>query len=150
MNAIERRGSLLPFALLVTAVYAAEVLTVRLALPRASRPGLLAAGVAFDLVAVVPAAYWAPRLRGRRPASRVMPVFLLSLVGAAAVLPATYRGLVPMVRLLAVPAELAIFALIVLRARRAFREAPAAGADAAERFRDAAIAARCPTAPRPR
>jgi hypothetical protein len=140
MNAIRRCSSLLSFALLATAVYAAEILTVRLAIPRAASPGLVAAAVAFDLIVVVPAAYWFLLLRGRQPASRVMPAFLLGLMGAAAVLPATYRGIVPVVRLLAAPAELAVFGMIVLRARRAFRQAPSAGADAAERFRDAAIA----------
>jgi hypothetical protein len=141
MNAIRRNSSLLSFALLVTAVYATEILTVRLAIPRSSSPGLLAAAVAFDLVVVVPGAYWFMRLRGRRPAARVMPVFLLSLMGAAAVLPATYRGMVPLVRLVAAPAELVLMGMIVLRARQAFRSAPAAGADAAERIREAAIAA---------
>ena len=140
MNAIRRSSSLLHFALLATAVYAAEILTVRLAIPRAPRPGLLAAAVAFDLIVVVPAAYWFLMLRRRQPVSRLMPVFLLSLMGAAAVLPATYRGIVPVVRLLAAPAELVIFGMIVVRARRAFRDAPAGLADAAERFRDAAVA----------
>ncbi|MDB4949874.1 MAG: hypothetical protein JWM27_2523 [Gemmatimonadetes bacterium] len=141
MHVIRRTGSVLPFALLATAVYVAEVLTVRMALPRSSSPGLMAAAVAFDLAVVLPAAFWFTFLRGRAPAWRIMPVLLLSLLGAAAVLPAAYRGVVPVLRFAAAPAELALVAMVVLRARRAFREAPEPGADAGERIRRASLAA---------
>jgi hypothetical protein len=136
MNAVRRSGSFLPFLALAASIYAAELILVRPAIPRVSRPGILVAALLVDLLVVIPAAYWFLCVRGRHSARRVMPVLLLSMAGAAAVLPETYRGVVPVIRLLAAPAELGIIAMVVVRARRTLREAPAGAADAAERIRD--------------
>lgn len=137
MAALRDRSSLVIFALLASAVYATEVLAVRLALSRVARPDLLAAAVAFDLVVVVPAAYWWLCVRARAPAWRVLPVVAASLAGAALVLPAGHDGVVRAVRWLAAPAELVVVWLVARRALRALRD-PTAADDVVERLRGAA------------
>jgi hypothetical protein len=139
MNAVRRSGSLHPFAVLAAGVYAADLFLVRPAIPHVSRPGLLVSAILIDLLVVVPAAYWWLCLRGRQSAARVVPVLMLSVAGAAAVLPVSWRGVGPALLLLALPAELGVVAMVVLRARKALRGAGAGDADAAERIRGAML-----------
>ncbi|HET6231658.1 MAG TPA: hypothetical protein VFE05_16410, partial [Longimicrobiaceae bacterium] len=141
MNALRQRSPLPLFGLLVSGVYAAEVLTVRLAFPRTSSPGLLALAVVFDLAVVVPAVYWHLFLRGRQPVAKVAPVLLLSLVGAAAVLPGGIRMLAPLLPYAAALAELLVVGLVARKLAASLRRSTQMPGDAADRIRRAAVEA---------
>jgi hypothetical protein len=116
------------FAVITAVIYATAVVVVS-RLPRVARPDVLAVAVLLDLVAVVPLAYFLIFLRGKKRVIGLTPVFLLSLAGAALVLPAEYRALLPRARLLALPAELALVAYLVWSVRWAFRKLETAGND---------------------
>lgn len=77
--------------------------------------------------------------QGSAPAARG-PYDLLSVLGARMVVPAAQRELLGILRILAVPAELATVALVVWRIRGAV-DSTAAGGDVAERIESAFLAA---------
>jgi hypothetical protein len=101
-------------------IYAVAVIAVY-HIPAALHPNVLATAVALDLVVIVPIIYFFLFLRGEKRAMGITPIFLISLVGAWLVLPANYRMIVPQIRKLALPAEIGIFAYLILRVRHMFR-----------------------------
>jgi hypothetical protein len=123
-----RAVPVLLFAALTATVYAAALLVVA-RMPRAARPEVLAGAVLVDLVVVVPLVYYLLFLRGRKWPVGLVPVFLLSLVGASLVLPGDNRQLLSRVRLLALPAELGLVGLLLWRVRRVFAGLGAGGAE---------------------
>lgn len=133
MRIASRRGLL--FATITATIYASALLVVS-RMPAVESPERLAIAVLIDLVIVVPALYWLLFLRGTGRPFGLALVFLLSLAGAALVLPPEYRGLVPRARLLAFPAELAITLYVVWLARRLYGDHDP-GADVLERLRHA-------------
>jgi hypothetical protein len=121
----------LTFVIAAAAVYAAALAVVAI-LPSVASPGVVAAGLTFDLTVFVPLLYWLLLVRGRGwPGFTVVGVFLLSLAGAAAVLPAANQGALARLKWLGVPAEAALVVYLVVRAVRAVggRRAAAAGGD---------------------
>jgi hypothetical protein len=126
MNVVLLRNRFWIFALLVAAIYVVEILVAG-RMMRASRPGLVAGAILFDLAVFVPCLYYLFFLRARKSLLGLTPVFLLSLAGAAAVLPSGYHGLIGLVRILGVPAELALLGLVALRVRRFWRETALGG-----------------------
>jgi hypothetical protein len=99
-------------------------------MPRVARPEVLAGAVLLDLAVVVPLLYFLFFLRGRQWPLGLLPVFLLSLVGASLVLPGEYGRFLPRARLLALPAELGLVGLLLWRVRRAVAGLAAAGPEA--------------------
>jgi hypothetical protein len=115
------------FFVFVTVVVYATSLVVLSQMARARRPDVLATAVLVDLVVFLPGIYFVMFLRGKKRALGITPVFLLSLAGAALVLPAQYRGLLPRARLLALPAELALGGYLIWRVRQAVGQIGRAG-----------------------
>lgn len=110
------------------AVYAAG-LAVAAALSRVEDAGVVAAALTFDLALGVPLLYWLLLVRGRGwPPFSVVPVFLASLAGAAAVLPDHHQGALTALEWLVVPAELLLVGYLLTRALATARRLRAAGA----------------------
>jgi hypothetical protein len=123
-----RAVRVLLFAALIVTVYATALLVVARML-RVARPEILAGAVLLDLAVGVPLAYFLLFLRGKTWPVGLVPVFLLSLVGASLVLPADYGQLLPRVRLVALPAELGLVGFLLWRVRRIFAGLGAGGAE---------------------
>lgn len=147
MNAVRlSRGPAIPlrhpltFLAAAGAVYAAA-LAVASVLPEIDRSGVIAAALTADLALVVPLLYWLLLVRGRGwPRFSVVPVFLASLAGTAAVLPDGHQGALRALELLAAPAELLLIGYLSVRAVAAARRLRAAGGsgDVFERLREVA------------
>ncbi len=138
------RRSLYPaaFLLALIAVYTADLFAAS-ALGRSARPDLLAWGITLDLVVVVPCLVYFLLVRGRGWSPLVViPVFILSLAAAGRVLPADRQQLLHVFEWLAIPAELIVVGLVVVKARQVARRMRTAGpADPGtlfERMREAA------------
>jgi hypothetical protein len=112
-----RRPSTLTFATAATAIYAVAIGLVAL-LPRLRHPDVVATAVLVDLTIVVPILF-AILVRRSRSWAGIVPVFLLSLLGARLVLPESARAVLPALRLLALPAELATLLFVLWRIRGA-------------------------------
>jgi hypothetical protein len=123
-----RAVRVLLFAALTATVYATSLLVVA-RMPRVAHPELLAGAVLLDLAVVVPLVYYLLFLRGKVWPVGLVPVFLLSVVGASLVLPGDHRDLLPRARLLALPAELGLVAFLLWRVRRIFAGLGAGGAE---------------------
>jgi hypothetical protein len=127
-----RQTRVLLFLAIAALVYSVSLVLVA-SLPRLKHPDAVAAGVFADITIVVPLAFFLIVSRGRNRCRGLTPVFLASLAGAAFVLPAQYRAALPLLRLLAVPAELAAVGLLLLGIRRGLSGA-ASGDDVLERL----------------
>jgi hypothetical protein len=112
-----RRPSTWTFAVLAIAIYTVAISLVA-SLPRLRHPDVIAMALLVDLTVVVPLLF-AILVRRSRTWAGVVPIFLLSLLGARLVLPESSRAALPALRLLAVPAELAIVLIVMWRVRRA-------------------------------
>lgn len=124
------------------AVFAAASLLAVLRLP-ALEPGprstVVASALALDLTVTAPALAWVTLVRTRRvPWIVLPPAFVVGYVLALATLPGEQGAVLDALGWLAAPAEGALVAWIVVRARRAYAAAPAGPADFATRFRVAA------------
>jgi hypothetical protein len=140
-NAGRSRQSLLTFVIVAAAIYAAGVAIVQ-QLPRIDHRGAVAVGVTFDLVVVVPLAFYLLVVR-RLGLSIVTlaPVIVLSLIAASRVLPADHRQSLRALELLLAPLELGLLGWIGWRAARALRAARReAAVEPLEQFRRAAFA----------
>jgi hypothetical protein len=130
------------FVLAVLTVYTADLFAVSV-LGRSAHPDLLALGVTLDLVVVVPFLVWFFLVRGRRWSPVVLvPAFLLSLVAAGRVLPADHQQTLQALKWLAIPLELFMVGLVVVKARQVVRrmrtQGPADPGMLFDRLRDAA------------
>ena len=123
-----RAVRVLLFAAVIATVYAVALLAVA-RMPRSAHPEVLAGAVLVDLAVVVPLVYFLFFLRGKKQPVGLVPVFLLSLVGASLVLPGDYRQFLPWARLLALPAELGLVGFLLWRVRRIFAGPQAGGAE---------------------
>lgn len=118
----------LGFLAAAAAVYAVA-LAAAAALPRVEDAGGVAAALTVDLALGVPLLYWLLLVRGRGwPRFSVVPVFLASLAGAAAVLPDDHQGALAALEWLAAPAELLLVGYLLIRALASARRLRAAGA----------------------
>ena len=133
-----RQPRVAAFAATVAVIYAVAIGLVA-ALPQLRHPDIVAAAVMTDLTIVVPLLYVALVPRPRRWAG-VLPVFLASLVGAGLVLPVSTRAALPVLRMLALPAELAAVVLVIWRVRRGLNDLGSDG-DVFGRFERAFAAA---------
>lgn len=133
---VRARPPLIAFALLATGIYAAAVAAVR---TRSAweHPDVVRAGLLLDLLVVVPLAYWLlPVRRGGLPPRTLVTVFLLSLAGAALVLPEQRAILLRSKELLAIPLEIGLVTWIAVRVVRwARRAGKAETEDVLERLR---------------
>jgi hypothetical protein len=123
-----RAVRVLLFAALTATVYAVSLLVVA-RMRRVAHPEVLASAVLIDLAVVVPLAYFLLFLRGRKWPVGLVPVFLLSVVGASLVLPGDHRQLLPRARLLVLPAELGLVGFLLWRVRLIFAGLGAGGAE---------------------
>jgi hypothetical protein len=122
------------------AAYAVEVVTVHGLGARMPARGL-AAAVLFDLAVVVPLVWWWVALRRvERGARRALTLVVASIAGAMLVVPSEGRALVHGARVLVLPAEIAVLAVGVRAAVRAWR-AKGAGDDLAEAVERALVSA---------
>lgn len=143
MNAVlgTRRGGLTGFAAFATMVYVAALVVVGRLSQVGANAGLLAAGLAVDLVVLVPLAYYLLVLRrGRLPIVTLLPILLLSALAASRLLPPDQHGALRLLETLAAPLELGLLGWIGWRAARAVREARRdAAADPVDQLRRAAF-----------
>lgn len=127
------------FALVAIAFYAIDGSLVHSPL-FSKRPDALALAATIDLTLGVTLCYWIFVVRpGHARLRTVLPVFLLSVAATAVILPPGYRQLVMYARVLALPAEVTLFALVIVGIRRARSRMRAAGIrlDVPERIRAA-------------
>lgn len=118
------------FAGCAALVYAAAIAIVR-STAFAARPGVLAGGVAADLLVTVPALFWLLVIRpGHASWRSMLAVLALSVLGARLVLPTPYRGDVGLARFATAPIELALLGWAAVQVRRSLRRARAAGGGA--------------------
>ncbi|HEX3526755.1 MAG TPA: hypothetical protein VH988_06790 [Thermoanaerobaculia bacterium] len=123
------RLPLLTFAFLATGIYAVAVIMVRMR-PELRHPDAVSAGLLIDLLVVVPLVFYVlPIRRAGWPARTLIPLFLLSLTGAALVLPDQREMLKRVSEILSIPAEIGLVAWIAGRTRRSLRGTRGAGAD---------------------
>ncbi|HYU34569.1 MAG TPA: hypothetical protein VEW48_20660 [Thermoanaerobaculia bacterium] len=130
------------FLLSLITVYTADLIAAS-ALRRAARPDLLALGITLDLVVVVPCLVYFLLVRGRGWSPLlVIPAFIVSLAVAGRVLPTSRQQALHVLEWLAIPLELIVVGLVVVKARQVARRMRSAGpADPGtlfERMRDAA------------
>jgi membrane protein YdbS with pleckstrin-like domain len=138
------RRSLYPaaFLLALITVYAAELVAVS-AFGRVAHPDLLALGITLDLVVVVPGLVYFLLVRGLKWSPLVLiPAFVASVAAAGRILPANRQQALHAFEWLAIPLELIVVGLIVVKARQVAQRMRAAGpADPGtlfERMREAA------------
>ena len=121
MTTIHR--SVLPFTFppLVCGIYAVALLA-RQVLPSLDGAAPVAVALTADLAVVVPGLFYFLVVRPRRwPWVSVVPVFLVSLAVAGAMVPREHQQFLASLRLLAVPVELAVLAWIAARAAAGVR-----------------------------
>jgi hypothetical protein len=84
----------------------------------------VAAGVAMDLMLLVPGAYYLLVVRPRRwPVAAVAPVVIAGLAMAALILPAGHRAPLRVAEVVLIPVEIALLSWVVWRAAHGFRTA---------------------------
>ena len=123
------RRSLYPaaFLLALATVYAADIFAASV-LGRSAHPDLLALGITLDLVVVVPGLVYFLLVRGRGWSPLVViPAFIVSLAVAGRVLPADRQQFLRFFEWLAIPAELIVVGLVVVKARQVARRMRSAG-----------------------
>jgi hypothetical protein len=131
------KARVVAFLASVATIYSVAIGVVVI-LPRSRHPDVVATGVMLDLTVVVPLLF-AMLVRRRGSWAGVVPVVLLSLLGARLVLPEAQRAALPLLRGLVVPAELAAVGLIAWRVRGA--PGGAGGGDVLERLEATFVAA---------
>lgn len=115
-----RRSLMLPGFALSTAVVYAGCVAAMGSTGAAERPDVFALAVTADLTLFVPVLFILFVVRGRQlPLLSAVPVFLLSLAGAAIVLPDGHEEALRIVGYLSIPAELLVFGVVGTRAVRA-------------------------------
>jgi hypothetical protein len=115
------------FALLALATYVtASTLVTSNAFAR--RPALGEMAITFDLLVFVPFVWWLVVVRGGQASLRTLvPVILVSLAGARLVLPREQQSMLPWVRWLVAPAEVAVVAWVAWQIRQLIRRRRASG-----------------------
>jgi hypothetical protein len=123
------------FALLALAVYV-TALTLVASNAFARRPALGEMAITFDLLVFVPFAWWLILVRGGQASLRTLvPVIVASIAGARLVLPREQQAMLPWVRWLFAPAEVAVVGWVawqirqLVRRRRSVRVAAPASRD---------------------
>jgi hypothetical protein len=135
----QARWPLFTFAFLATGIYAVAVTMMRMR-PSLHRPEAVSAGLLIDLLVVVPLAYYLLAVRRAGwPARTLIPLFLLSLTGAALVLPDQREMLKRLSEILSTPAELGLLTWIAVRTVRSVRSTSGQGTvDMLDRLRTVA------------
>ena len=123
------------FALLALAVYV-TALTLVASNAFARRPALGEMAITFDLLVFVPFAWWLILVRGGQASLRTLvPVIVASIAGARLVLPREQQAMLPWVRWLIAPVEVAVVGWVawqirqLVRRRRSVRVAAPASRD---------------------
>ena len=137
-----RSAPLLLFAAAAIGIYGIA-LYVRAILPSLERPDIMAAAITLDLVLVVPALWYVLVVRRfRLPWFSVVPVFIVSLLLAARIVPANHHATLSVLELAAIPLELGLLGFIAWKAVgtvRRLRERPrTTGSDTLTALREAA------------
>ena len=133
-----RRPRTIAFLAATLVIYSVAIALVA-NLPRWNQPGIVALALLVDLTVVVPLLF-ALLVRRSGGWTGVVPVFVVSLIGARLVLPESAATLLPALRLLALPAELATACYVLWRFRVVF-SGLADGADPVSRLENAIKAA---------
>lgn len=112
------------FVGIVTGVYATALAVVGQLSHMEARAGAVAVALTLDLVVVVPLAFYLLVVRRRAlPIVTLVPILVLSVLGASRVIPAGHQQMLRLLEALALPMELALVGWIGWRAARALREA---------------------------
>lgn len=123
-GATHRQAWPLTFLFLVTAVYATAIVVAGQLSHVEQRSSAVAIALTFDLVIVVPLAFYVLVVRPRAlPIVTLAPIVLLSVLGASRVLPADQQQTLNVLQVLAAPLELGLIGWIAWRAARALRHA---------------------------
>ncbi len=119
-SAIRRFHHPTAFLLCAAAVYAVS-LSIARSLETLGNAPVLAVAVTADLVLIVPLLYYWLLVRGRSwPVFSCIPVFLLSLVIAAWIVPEAHHSALRMAKLLAVPIEILALGFLMKRGASIF------------------------------
>lgn len=118
----------LSFALALAAVYTTAFWITSI-LAQTPAPATVATALTLDLTLGVPLLYYLLLVRRKGwPVLTVVPVFLLSLLAASALIPAEHQALLHVLRYLVAPLEVGLLGAvgyIVVRTARRFRRSPA-------------------------
>jgi hypothetical protein len=119
MVSVRSYTSLILFATGVALIGSAS-LYVATQIPQSPAPDLLASAMTFDLVVLIPLAYYLLLVRRRGwPVFSVAPVFLVSLGLAGLIVPDDHQALLQVFQMLVVPVELFLLGYIGVHAYRA-------------------------------
>jgi len=138
----ERHAWPLLFVGVVVGVYASALAVVSQLSHLESGANAVVAALTFDLVVVVPLAFYFLLVRRRGlPVVTLVPVVVLSGLAASRVLPADQQQTLHLLEILAIPMELVLIGWVARGAARALREARAdTSADPVKQLRRAAFA----------
>jgi hypothetical protein len=133
------RGSLFVLAALVIVTACCAIIRSR---AFADRPDVMAWAVTFDLTVTIPFLFYLIVARQRRSSAfLIVPLFIGCMALASAVVPRDQHFLLRSLEFVAAPAELLLVGFLIVRVRRALRDAEGpAGGDRFERARAAAVA----------
>ena len=133
------RWPVLSFGLLATGIYAVAMTLERMR-PALRSPEIVSLGLLVDLLITIPLAFYLlPVRRAGWPVRTLIPLFLLSLTGAAFVLPDQREMLKRLSEILSVPAEIGLVGWIAVRTARSLKSTRGeGGADMLERLRQVA------------
>ena len=105
-------------------------------LPLGNESHVVAAALALDFTVVAPGLVFMQFVRTKRaPWIVIVPTFAAGYALAAATMPESYQSVLGVIRILAVPAELAVVVYLIVLTRKALKSAAAATGDAVTRFR---------------
>ncbi len=138
---LDHRAGALWFVGIAMGIYATALAVVGQLSHLGARASAVAVGLTFDLVVVVPLAFYVLVVRPRRwPIVTVAPVLVLSALAASRVLPADRQQTLGVLEVLAIPVEVGLIGWIAWRGAKAVREARLdAATDPLEQFRRAAF-----------
>jgi len=135
----QARWPFLNLGIVVTTIYGVAITLERMR-PVLRRPEVVSLGLLVDLLVVVPFAfYWLAVRQAGWPVRTLIPLFLLSLTGAAWVLPDQREMLKRLSEILSIPAEIGLVTWIAVRTARSLKSTRGEGAgDMLERLRQVA------------
>ena len=122
------RARAVTFALVTATVYAVSVAILG-TLATAADASLLASAVTADLAVLVPVLYWLLVVRGGAPRLSLVPVCLLSLFAAGALVPSEHHQALNALETAAIPLEIGLVGYLFWSVRRALRAEHAAAGE---------------------
>lgn len=117
--AFDLRSRLALFALATSCIYAVAVSIAQNLEGFGGDAAVIAAGVTLDIALVVPVLYWLLVVRAGAPRLSIVPVSLLSLAAAGAIVPSEHHQALSTLEALALPLEVGLVGYLFWSVRRA-------------------------------